>query len=44
MSTKCCFISECRLSCPISSDIILCVNRFRVMVDFVRDPKKFKIL
>ena len=36
-----------RASYPISSDMILCVyrvNRFRVMVDHVRDPNKFQIL
>ena len=44
--SACYFISEGRLSYPPSGDmIILCgVNRFRVMVDFARNPNKFQIL
>ena len=40
------FYTEGRLSYPLSGDmIILCgVKRFRVMIEFVRDPNKFQIL
>ena len=44
--TTCYFISEGRLSYPLSGDmIIVCrVNKFILLVDFVRDPNKFQIL
>ena len=39
-SSFCNFISEGRPSYPLSSDVIICVwgrvNRFRVMIDFLR--------
>ena len=41
----CYFISEGRLSSIQGYDYFVCrVNRFRVVVDFVRDPNKFQIL
>ena len=42
----CNFISEGKPSYPLSGDdyFVCRVNRFRVMIDFMREPNKFQIL